>query len=97
MLLAAQHPRTFCQPSTSGTAPPIHTSDEQSPPSPLPPKPPANFKTKIFLALHTLTSSEAACQTQKFFVPNKKTSKKNIPHSNIFLIFAASNQALLII
>ena len=43
MLLAAQHPRTFCQPSTSGKAPPIHTSDVQSPSSPLPIKPAALF------------------------------------------------------
>ncbi len=43
MLLAAQHPRTFCQPSTSGKAPPIHTSDVQSPSSPLPIKPSALF------------------------------------------------------
>ena len=31
MKLAALHPRTSCQPSTSGTAPPIHTSDVHSP------------------------------------------------------------------
>ena len=46
MLLAAQHPRTFCQPYTSGKAPPIHTSDVQSPSSPLPIKPAAHHQLK---------------------------------------------------